>query len=246
MMTRRQALKTTVLAASATALGSSFLHAQTAPAAATPPPSGPFTLPPLGYAFDALEPHIDAKTMEIHHDKHHQAYVTNLNKAVAGKSELEGKSIEELLTGLAKLPEAVRTAVRNHGGGHYNHSLFWKTLRKGGAGKPTGKLAGLVDKSFGSFDAFKTQFTQKSLQLFGSGWVWVVLEKGQLILQPLPNQDSPLLTSTEAVPQTPLLGIDLWEHAYYLKYQNVRASYIEAFFNVIDWDAVAERVNAKA
>lgn len=239
MMTRRQALKSTLLAATALAGGPGLFRAVAQSAApASPAPTGPFQLPPLGYAFDALEPYIDARTMEIHHDKHHQAYVTNLNKALAPYPELGKRSVDDLLANISTLPAEIRTAIRNQGGGHLNHSLFWKMLKKDGDHAPKGKLAGQVDKKFGSFDNFKVEFTKAATGLFGSGWVWLTLQGDEIKIEALPNQDSPILRLNESdpKPRVPLLGLDVWEHAYYLKYQNRRPEYIAAFFNVIDWD----------
>ena len=240
MMTRRQALKTTALASAvcATATTLRIANAQSsagpAPAAAV---TGPFTLPPLPYAFDALEPHIDALTMQIHHDKHHAAYVTNLNKAVAEFPELGKKRVEELVRDLNALPDKIRAAVRNQGGGHYNHTLFWQMIQKDGGGQPSGELLKGVEKRFGSFAVFKDEFTKAALGQFGSGWAWLVLGANkELGIQPTPNQDSPISQNKQ-----PLLGIDVWEHAYYLKYQNRRPEYVAAFFQVIDWDFVSER-----
>ncbi len=233
MMTRRQALQTTALAATTLAVTTKLapLHAQPAT------PAGPFKLPPLPYAFDALEPHIDARTMEIHHDKHHQTYITNLNKAVADQPELAKKSVDDLVRGLTSVPEAIRKAVQNHGGGHANHSLFWQSMKKNGGGTPSGELAQAIDKSFGSFDKFKEKFTDAATKQFGSGWAWLSLDASKkLLVEATANQDSPL-----AAGKTPLLGLDVWEHAYYLKYQNKRVDYIAAFYHVINWDFVAER-----
>lgn len=247
MMTRRKALKTTVGSAMALSLlpqTSSILSAQptqtpAAPAAAT----GPFSLAKLPYAYDALEPHIDARTMEIHHSKHHAAYVTNLNKAVGGQPELLGqvggdqnKALEELIRGLHRWPAEVRTAIRNHGGGTYNHNLFWQMLSKTGGGEPKGELLGAIDKGFGSFSKFKEEFTKAALGQFGSGWAWLLWNGSKLEVKGMPNQDAPVLPG-----QTALLGIDVWEHAYYLKYQNRRADYINAFYNVVNWDFVQTR-----
>jgi Fe-Mn family superoxide dismutase len=198
--------------------------------------AGPFTLPPLPYAFDALEPHIDAQTMQIHHDKHHGTYVTNLNKAVTDAPELKGKSVGDMLKDLNSVPEKVRTAVRNSGGGHYNHSLFWQMMKKGGGGEPSGDLAKAIDKSFGGYAGFKEKLSDAATKVFGSGWAWLVLDGKDLKIQSTPNQDS-----TISQRMKPLLGIDVWEHAYYLKYQNKRADYIKAWFNVINWDFVADR-----
>jgi Fe-Mn family superoxide dismutase len=240
MMTRRQALKTTALASAACATATT-LRIANAQSSAGPAPTaavtGPFTLPPLPYAFDALEPHIDALTMQIHHDKHHAAYVTNLNKAVAEFPELGKKRVEELVRDLNALPEKIRAAVRNQGGGHFNHTLFWQMMKKDWGGQPSGELLKGVEKRFGSFAVFKDEFTKAALGQFGSGWAWLVLDANkQLGIQPTPNQDSPISQNKQ-----PLLGIDVWEHAYYLKYQNRRPEYVAAFFQVIDWDFVSER-----
>ncbi len=234
MMTRRDALKKTALSAAVVSVAAlpDSLKAQ----AAGGVPAGPFKLPPLPYVFDALEPHIDAKTMEIHHDRHHQAYVTNLNKAVMGKADLSKSSVEELIRHLDDVPETVRTAVRNNGGGHYNHSLFWRLMKKGGGGLPKGALAKAIDTKFGNFDKFKTDFSDAAMKVFGSGWAWLILDEKELKIVSSPNQDVPLSHSKH-----PLLGLDVWEHAYYLKYQNKRVDYVAAFFNVINWDFVAER-----
>jgi len=237
MMTRRQALKTTALASAVCATARPLLREAAAqpapgPAAAT----GPFILPPLPYAFDALEPHIDALTMQIHHDKHHAAYVAGLNRAVAEFPAAGKHSVEDLLKNLGVVPEAIRTAVRNHGGGHYNHTLFWQMLRQGG-GRPSGELLKAMEKRFGGVDSFKQAFSKAALGQFGSGWAWLVLDAGkQLGIEPTANQDSPVSQGRQ-----PLLGIDVWEHAYYLKYQNRRPDYVTAFFHVINWDYVAER-----
>lgn len=232
MMTRRDALKKTALSAAAVSLVT-LPETNFAQAAA---PTGPFKLPPLPYALDALEPHIDAKTMEIHHGRHHQAYVTNLNKAVATDAKLAGTSLDELIRHLDEVPEAVRAAVRNNGGGHYNHSLFWQTMKKGGGGVPKGALGAAIEKTFGSFEKFKTAFSDAAMKQFGSGWAWLILEEKDLKVVSSPNQDVPFVHG-----KYPLLGIDVWEHAYYLKYQNKRADYVSAFFNVINWDVVASR-----
>jgi len=199
------------------------------------------TLPPLGYAFDALEPHIDARTMEIHHDKHHNAYVTNLNAALAGKAELEAKSAAELITDLGSVPEDIRTAVRNNGGGHVNHSFFWKVIAPGGATKPSGDLAEAIDKAFGSFDAFKEAFAKAATTRFGSGWAWLSkTDDGGLAISSTANQDNPTMGADFGGGKgTPVLGLDVWEHAYYLAYQNKRPDYITAFWNVVNWDVVA-------
>lgn len=197
-----------------------------------------FTLPALPYAYDALEPHIDKETMTIHHDKHHQAYVDNLNKAVAG-TDNENKSIEELI----KSAGTISPAVRNNGGGHWNHTFFWEILKKNDGGKPSGRLAEAIDAAFGSFDAFKEKFNAAGTTRFGSGWAWLIVKDGKLEVSSTPNQDNPLMDVAE-VKGTPILGCDVWEHAYYLKYQNKRPAYLEAFWNVVNWDAVAERFAA--
>lgn len=190
-----------------------------------------FELPDLPYAFDALEPHIDARTMEIHHDKHHAGYTNNLNKAIEG-TEMENKSIEDILTmGADKLP----TAVRNNGGGYHNHSLFWKIMGPNSSGQPSGELAEAINSSFGSFDAFKEEFSKAASGRFGSGWAWLVVDGGKLAVTSTPNQDSPLMEG-----KTPVLGLDVWEHAYYLNYQNRRPDYIDSWWNVVNWDQVAE------
>ena len=199
----------------------------------------PHTLPALPYVLNALEPHIDAKTMEIHHGKHHQAYITNLNNALAGNAALEAKTIEELIADLDAVPEAIRTAVRNNGGGHANHSLFWITIGPGKGGAPTGAVASAIDSAFGSFDAFKEAFAKAATTRFGSGWAWLSQKDGKLTVSSLPNQDSPIMEGA-----TPLLGLDVWEHAYYLNYQNRRPDYIAAFWNIVDWDAVTARFTA--
>ncbi|MFL5730228.1 MAG: superoxide dismutase [Cytophagaceae bacterium] len=197
-----------------------------------------FELPALPYAPDALEPHFDKATMEIHHGKHHNAYVTNLNKALEG-SDLANKSIEEILSNISK----AAPAVRNNGGGHYNHSLFWKILSPKGGGKPTGDLAAAIDKKFGSFEKFKEEFSNAGATRFGSGWAWLIANNGSLEVCSTPNQDNPLMDVAEKK-GTPLLGLDVWEHAYYLKYQNRRPDYIAAFWNVVDWEAVSQRFKA--
>lgn len=194
-----------------------------------------FTVPPLTYAFDALEPYIDAKTMEIHHDKHHGAYVTNLNKALEGHADLQAKSLDDLLKNLDAIPEAIRGAVRNNGGGHWNHSLFWQEMKKGGGGEPKGDLAAGINSSFGSLAEFKAKFKAAGLARFGSGWAWLLVKDGKLVIDSTANQDTPYLAGGKAV-----LGLDVWEHAYYLKYQNLRADYIEAWWNVVNWDKAAE------
>ncbi|MBK7498018.1 MAG: superoxide dismutase [Ignavibacteriales bacterium] len=193
-----------------------------------------FELPQLPYTYDALEPYIDKMTMEIHHSKHHNAYVTNLNKALEG-TEHEGKSMEEMFAMMSKLP----AAVRNNGGGHWNHSLFWTLMKQNGGGKPTGKIADAINSAFGSFDEFKTKFSTAAATRFGSGWAWLLVQDGKLVVSSTPNQDNPLMDLAE-VKGTPVLGLDVWEHAYYLKYQNKRPDYIENWWNVLNWDKVNE------
>ncbi len=196
-----------------------------------------FELPKLDYAYDALEPHIDARTMEIHHSKHHAGYTNNLNAAIEG-SDLSGKSIEDILANISKHS----VAVRNNGGGFYNHDLFWKVMSPNGGGLPTGELLQAIEKNFGSFDAFKDQFSKAAATRFGSGWAWLVKQNdGSLVVSTTPNQDNPLMDIAD-VKGTPVLGLDVWEHAYYLKYQNLRPDYIGAFWNVINWDEVTKRL----
>ncbi len=201
-----------------------------------------YELPPLPYPFDALEPHIDAKTMEIHHDKHHQAYITNANNALKDYPQLAAKPVEELIANLNAVPEAIRTAVRNNAGGHANHSFFWLILGPNAGGSPKGKLADAITSTFGSFDQFKEKFQAAGAGRFGSGWAWLVINKaGSLEISSTPNQDSPIMEGLK-----PVLGIDVWEHAYYLKYQNRRPDYLKAVWNVVNWDAVGKHFEAKA
>ncbi|CAM3893941.1 superoxide dismutase [Bacillus cereus] len=197
-------------------------------------------LPNLPYAYDALEPHFDKETMNIHHTKHHNTYITNLNAALEGHAELADKSVEELVANLNEVPEAIRTAVRNNGGGHANHTFFWTILSPNGGGQPVGELATAIEAKFGSFDAFKEEFAKAGATRFGSGWAWLVVNNGELEVTSTPNQDSPL---TEG--KTPVIGLDVWEHAYYLNYQNRRPDYIGAFWNVVDWNA-AEKLYQEA
>jgi Fe-Mn family superoxide dismutase len=204
-----------------------------------------YELPPLPYPKDALEPHIDATTMEIHHDKHHAAYVTNLNKAVAGKPDLEKKSVEELIANLSAVPDDIRGAVRNNGGGHANHSFFWKLLAPKAGGAPTGPLADSINAAFSSFDAFKEKIEAAAVSRFGSGWAWLIVNNGKLEIGSTANQDSPLMGKAIAgVEGKPIFGIDVWEHAYYLKYQNRRAEYLKAIWNVVNWAEVAKNYQA--
>lgn len=202
-------------------------------------PQMSYTLPPLPYSFDALEPYIDAKTMEIHHDKHHNAYVTNLNKALESAPDLAKLSIEELCAQLGKVPENIRTAVRNNGGGHLNHSMFWKMMKKGGGGEPSGDLGGAITKAFGTFADFKTKFAQAATTRFGSGWAWLLVKDGKLAVESTANQDNPIMDGGKGV-----LGLDVWEHAYYLKYQNKRPDYIEAWWSVVNWAQAADNYAA--
>ena len=196
----------------------------------------PFELPSLGYDFNALEPVIDAETMKLHHDKHHQAYVDKLNEAIEKNADLQDKTLAELLGGLDAVPEDARGAVRNNGGGHINHSMFWKTMKSGGGGKPSGDLATAIDRDFGSFDDFKTKFNDAGVKQFGSGWVFVIADGDKLTIQAMPNQDTPMHKGIE-----PLFGNDVWEHAYYLKYNNRRPDYLKAWWDVVDWEAIAGR-----
>ncbi len=197
-----------------------------------------FQLPELPYSYDALEPFIDAKTMEIHHSKHHDTYVENLNKALKGQRELQDWTCEELLFRLEEVPASIRTAIRNNGGGHLNHSLFWTTMKGGGGGQPKGEVADAIKTSFGSFSEFKSKFSKAALAQFGSGWTWLYFHGGELSIESTPNQDNPL---TDCI-GTPILGLDVWEHAYYLLYQNRRADYVEAWWNVINWEQVLENL----
>lgn len=196
-----------------------------------------FKLPGLKYGYDELEPNIDSRTMEIHYSKHHQAYINNLNSALAGHEELQDKSIEELLSNLEAVPESIRTAVRNNGGGHHNHSMFWELMKPNGGGEPKGGLRELIDRDFGSFDGFKAEFKKAALGRFGSGWAWLVQVDGKLKVVSTPNQDNPISEGIKTI-----LGLDVWEHAYYLKYQNLRGDYIDAWFNVVNWDKAAENL----
>ena len=194
-----------------------------------------YELPPLPYPKEALEPHIDAQTMEIHHGKHHATYVTNLNKAIAGKADLEKKSIEELISNMNAIPEDIRGVVRNNGGGHANHSMFWRIMGPKSGGAPTGKLAEDINATFGSFGAFKEKFEAAGLGRFGSGWAWLIVKGGKLEITSTPNQDNPLMDGNK-----PVLGCDVWEHAYYLKYQNKRADYLKGWWNVVNWSEVGK------
>ena len=258
MMTRRNALKTTALiAATAATLPRALAPAQSAAATA------PFTLPPLPYPYDALAPHIDARTMEIHHTRHHAAYVANLNQALASAPALAKKSVAELLVNLDAVPEAIRTTVRNNGGGHYNHLLFWLMLSPNG-GAPSDPLAKALTKAFGSVDGFKTKFTEAALKIFGSGWAWLTLDGAELRIKTTPNQDPAVRLPAQSamqeiqrrggaaakaatsLRQIPLLGLDVWEHAYYLNYQNRRADYIAAWWNVVNWEFVSDRYSRAA
>jgi Fe-Mn family superoxide dismutase len=238
MITRRNTLKNLALTAGALTLSGTLASAQKP---ATPPTEGIFKLPPLGYDYGALEPFIDTETMKIHHDKHHAAYVTKLNAAIVGAPDLEKKPIEEILANLDAVPEAVRKDIRNQGGGHANHSLFWQTLKKNDNSKPVGELAKAIDSAFGSFDKFQETFGTAATKVFGSGWAWLVWKDKKLSIDSTANQDSPYSAGG-----VPLLGIDVWEHAYYLKYQNRRPEYVKAFQSVINWDFVSERFSKVA
>lgn len=198
-----------------------------------------YTLPALPYAYNALEPHIDARTMEIHHTKHHQAYINNVNKALEGHADLAALPVDDLMKKLSSVPEAIRTVVRNNGGGHSNHTLFWTVLAPNAGGNPTGAVASAIDGAFGSFDTFKTQFNDAATKRFGSGWAWLSVDKGKLVVESSANQDTPLSEG-----RTPILGLDVWEHAYYLNYQNRRPDYITAFWNVVNWAEVNKRLAA--
>lgn len=197
-----------------------------------------YTLPALPYAYNALEPHVDARTMEIHHTKHHQAYINNVNGAIAG-TPLEGKTVEALISNMNAVPENIRATVRNNGGGHANHTLFWTVMKAGGGGAPKGDLATAINAACGSFETFKEQFAKAATTRFGSGWAWLSSSGGKLMVESTPNQDSPLMEG-----HTPILGLDVWEHAYYLNYQNRRPDYVTAFWNVVNWDEVARRLAA--
>jgi Fe-Mn family superoxide dismutase len=195
------------------------------------------TLPPLPYASDALEPHIDKQTMEIHHGKHHQAYINNLNAALEKHPALQSKDVEDLIADIGSVPEDIRTAVRNNGGGHANHTMFWQIMGPNAGGKPTGAIADAIASSFGSFDTFKEQFAKAAVGRFGSGWAWVIDQGGKLAIESTPNQDSPLMENKK-----PVFGVDVWEHAYYLKYQNRRPDYISAWWNVVNWNEINKRL----
>ena len=232
MMTRRDAIRKTVLT-SLFALSAPSVALQTH---AQGTAGGPYILPRLPYPVDALEPYIDAQTMQIHHDKHHATYVTNLNKALAKSPDVSSKSAEELIMNLKEVPDNLRSTVKSNAGGHVNHSLFWSMMKKNGGGQPPGELGKAIDKKFGTFAIFRDLFSGAAMRVFGSGWAWLVLDGQELKIESSPNQDSPLMSG-----KIPLLGIDVWEHAYYLKYQNRRLDYIEAFYNIINWDFVTER-----
>jgi Fe-Mn family superoxide dismutase len=234
-VTRREALST--IGASALALAAARRGLDAAVPDQAQAAAGPYTLAPLPYAFDALEPHIDALTMQLHHDRHHQAYVNNLNTALAGAGEAGKAPLEDLLKKLAALPESVRTAVRNNGGGHVNHVQFWTLLAPGAGGPPTGAIADAIKGAFGSFEAFKDQFSKAAMGRFGSGWAWLSDDKGRLVIHSTANQDTPSMEGKRAI-----FGLDVWEHAYYLKYQNRRADYVGAFWNVVNWAEINRRL----
>ncbi len=245
MITRREAIRAAALTVAAAATGVSFASSLSAadgtPAAPTipppaAPPTGPFVLPPLPYPADSLEPHIDSRTMLLHHDKHHAAYVNNANKAIAGHADLVKYTPEDLMKDPNLVPDSIRTVLMNNVGGHYNHTLFWQMMKKGGS-PLSGALAQAINSSFGSFDAFQKQFNEAATKVFGSGWAWLSVTKDKkLVIESTPNQENPITHGN-----VPLLGLDVWEHAYYLKYQNVRADYITAFATVVNWDFVASR-----
>jgi superoxide dismutase, Fe-Mn family len=234
-VTRREALTTLGVSALALTASGRSLAAATPDQAA--PATGPYTLAPLPYAFDALEPHIDALTMQIHHDRHHQAYVNNLNTAIAAAGAAGKTPIEDLLRNLALVPEAARTAVRNNGGGHVNHAQYWTLLAPAAGGPPTGAIADAIQGTFGGFAAFKEQFTKAAMGRFGSGWAWLSDDSGKLVIHSTPNQDTPSMEGKRGI-----FGLDVWEHAYYLKYQNKRADYVGAFWNVVNWAEINRRL----
>jgi superoxide dismutase, Fe-Mn family len=234
-VTRREAL--TTLGVSALALAATGRDLGAAAPDQAQAAAGPYTLPPLPYAFDALEPHIDALTVQIHHDKHHQAYVNNLNAALAAAGDAGKAPVEDLLKNLAALPEAVRTAIRNNGGGHVNHAQYWTLLAPGAGGPPTGAIADAITGAFGGFDAFKDQLSKAAMGRFGSGWAWLSDDKGKLVIHSTANQDTPSMEGKRGI-----FGLDVWEHAYYLKYQNRRADYVGAFWNIINWAEINKRL----
>jgi superoxide dismutase, Fe-Mn family len=236
-VTRREALST--LGVSALALAAAGPALDAAGQDQAQPAATKYTLPPLPYAFNALEPHIDAQTMQIHHDKHHQAYVDNLNKALAEAGAVGMVALDDLLKNVAVVPQTVRTAVRNNGGGHVNHTQFWTLLAPGAGGPPTGAVADAITGAFGSFETFKAQFAKAAMSQFGSGWAWLSDEKGKLVIHGTANQDTPSMEGKRAI-----FGLDVWEHAYYLKYQNRRADYVGAFWNVINWAEINKRLKA--
>ncbi|MES2558361.1 MAG: superoxide dismutase [Bacteroidota bacterium] len=239
---RRDFLKTAAILSSGSILAANSAGAAVTELAALFPATTAFELPPLGYAFDALEPFIDAQTMQIHHDKHHQAYITKLNELVAKEPVLQALSLEQLLKNVSDYPSPIQTPLRNHGGGHWNHSFFWTILKKDT--KPTLKLERVFNESFGSMEQFRLDFEKAALSVFGSGWAWVIKDGSKLVITTTTNQDNPLMdTSTKQ--GSPILGLDVWEHAYYLKYQNKRADYLKAFWNVLNWNRVEELYAAK-
>lgn len=241
-MTRREAIKAVALTAGAFAVAPSFVQGATADSSASSS-AYPFKLPDLGYPYDALEPYIDAQTMQIHHDKHNGAYVENLNKALAQAPEsVQKMSLEEILEKLDTIPENIRTAVRNNAGGQYNHSFFWKILKKNEGGQPSGELAKAIDTTFGGYPGFQAKFSEAAMKVFGSGWAWLATDGKKLTITSTPNQDTSI--SKPGDQEIPIVGIDVWEHAYYLKYQNRRAEYVKAFWNVINWDYAAEQYAA--
>lgn len=239
-VSRRSLLGGALAVAGVGLLPATEAQASPAPSAPAPAAGGPFTLPPLPYKYDALEPHIDTMTMQLHHDKHHAAYVKNLNDAIGKSPELASRSVDDLVKSLDTLPEALRMVVRNNGGGHLNHTMFWTLMKPGGGGAPKGAIADVIKGKFGSFEAFQAAFNDVGAKRFGSGWVWLAKDKkGEIVLASTANQDSPLLVGAY-----PILGNDVWEHAYYLKYQNRRPDYLKAWWNVVDWDEVNKRLAA--
>ena len=232
---RRQAFRIGLGTMAAAIFGGTFQPHAFAQAASAPAPDGPYKLPPLPYPYEALEPNIDTWTMQIHHDKHHKAYVDNANKLLVDQPKLSKLSPEELIVNLDEAPEAIRTGLRNNVGGHINHTLFWQMMSPKGGGKPTGDIAAAIDKKFGSFEEFQKLFNEAATKRFGSGWAWLVLNKGELEIYSTANQDPPIMEGKK-----PLLGLDVWEHSYYLKYQNRRPDYITAWWNVVNWDFVNE------
>lgn len=239
---RRDFIKTAAILSAGGVLSVNGSAAAVAELVALFPGTNAFELPPLGYAYDSLEPFIDAQTMQLHHDKHHQAYITKLNEAISKETSLQNQSLEQLVKNISKHPENVRSVIRNHGGGHWNHSFFWTLLKTGTT--PSAKMEKAIKDSFGSMEQFKTDFEKASMSVFGSGWAWVIQDGNKLTITTTPNQDNPLM-DISAKQGTPVIGLDVWEHAYYLKYQNKRADYLKAFWNVLNWNRVEELYTTK-